>query len=381
MALFSNTTGANNVAVGAQALVFNMDGFANTAAGTQSLFSNTSGSVNCAVGQFALAFNTIGNSCNAFGFGALYNNDTDRSNAFGFAALALNTTGSDNAAFGDLALNSNVIGENNCAFGNSALERNDSSAAGSADGNNAFGFRALSSNIDGSSNNAFGAFALNDNVNGSFNSAFGLLALGANVNGLRNTAIGYLAGELIDGDGNVCIGADVSGEAGVNNSTYIRNVNTTVQSGAGFDTVTVRLADGRMGHAVSSRRYKDDIRPMDKASEALFSLKPVTFRYKKQVDPAKGLDYGLIAEDVAQVAPELAVRNQKGEIENVRYQAIYAMMLNEFLKEHRKVEELEAGMQVLTAILKEQAAQIQKVSAQLEASKTPPKVARLRNPR
>jgi hypothetical protein len=197
----------------------------------------------------------------------------------------------------------------------------------------------------------------------------------------------------------VCIGEGVLGEAGVNDSTYIRNVNTTVQSGGGFDTVTVRLADGRLGHAVSSRRYKDDIKPMDKASETLFSLKPVVFRYKKQVDPAQGLDYGLIAEDVAKVAPELAVRNQKGEIENVRYQAIYAMMLNEFLKEHQKVEQQQATItqlkstvaqqqeefraaiaqqrkdfEAVVAQLKDQAAQIQKVSAQLEVSKPAPQI-------
>jgi hypothetical protein len=263
-------------------------------------------------------------------------------------------------------------------------------------------------NVNGETNNAFGVGALFNNVDGEWNNAFGFSALGANVSGSFNTAIGDSVGAAITGNGNVCIGEGVFGEAGVNNSTYVRNVNTTVQAGGGFDTVTVRLADGRLGHAVSSRRYKEDIKPIDKASEALFALKPVMFRYKKQVDPEQGLDYGLIAEDVARVAPELAVHNEKGEIENVRYQAIYAMMLNEFLKGHRKVEELastvakqeatiawqqkqfqsaiaqqqrdfeattalqQEEIQALTASLKEQAAQIQKVSAQIEVGKAAP---------
>jgi uncharacterized coiled-coil protein SlyX len=388
MALFSNVTGAQNVAVGAQALVANIDGVSNTAAGTQALFANITGAGNCAVGQWALAFNDGGTTSNAFGYAALFNNDTDANNAFGFAALASNVTGPGNSAFGDEALILNVISSDNCAFGTSALFSNDSGAAGLGNGNNAFGVSALESNGDGNSNNAFGFAALFSNDDGVWNNAFGTFALVNNVSGNFNTAIGDSAGSAIDGDGNVCIGEGVVGEAGVNDSTYVRNVNTTVQAGAGFDTVTVRLADGRLGHAVSSRRYKDDIKPMDKASEALFALKPVMFRYKKQIDPEQGLDYGLIAEDVAKVAPELAIHNEKGEIENVRYQAIYAMMLNEFLKEHSTVEQLKSavakqeaiiaqqqkGMEVLTAQLKDQAAQIQKVSAQLEVSKPAPQV-------
>ena len=373
MALFNNTTGEQNVAVGAQALVSNIDGFQNVAAGTQSLLSNTSGAANCAFGQWALALNTAGDTSNAFGFAALFRNDLPTgapgNNAFGFVALGNNVTGQDNAAFGNRALVSNVSGAGNCAFGNSALENNDSSAAGSADGNNAFGVEALSSNIDGSANCAFGTFALIDNVNGSFNNAFGLSALGGNVSGLRNTAIGYLAGEVITGSGNVCIGAQVAGEAGVDDSTYIRNVNTTVQSGGGFDTVTVRLADGRLGHAVSSRRYKEDIKPMDRASEALFALQPVMFRYKKHVNPEQGVDYGLIAEDVAQVAPELAVRDREGKISNYRRDAINAMLLNEFLKEHDIVQELKSTVVRQQEQIDMLTAGLQKVSAQLELSK------------
>jgi hypothetical protein len=276
-------------------------------------------------------------------------------------------------AIGDSALHFNTQGEFNTATGTEALMNNDSSAAGLANGNNAFGYQALTANTDGETNNAFGAFALFSNVSGKWNSAFGFIALGNNVSGNFNTAIGDSAGLNITGSGNVCIGEGVLGEAGVNNSTYVRNVNTTVQTGQGFDTVTVRLADGRLGHAVSARRYKDDIKPMDKASEALFTLKPVMFRYKKQVDPAQSLDYGLIAEDVAKVAPELAVRNEKGEIENVRYQAIYAMMLNEFIKEHKTVQEQGATIAKLQKQIEALTAGLQRVSDELELNKPAPR--------
>jgi uncharacterized coiled-coil protein SlyX len=129
---------------------------------------------------------------------------------------------------------------------------------------------------------------------------------------------------------------------------------------------------------LSSRRYKDDIKPMDHASEVILALKPVTFRYKKEFDPTQGPGYGLIAEEVEKVNPDLVSHNDKGEIMTVRYDAVNAMLLNEFLKEHRKVAELRStvaeqqkGIEVLTARLNEQATQIQKVSAQLAAASPP----------
>jgi hypothetical protein len=146
------------------------------------------------------------------------------------------------------------------------------------------------------------------------------------------------------------------------------------------------LATGRVGHNSSSRRYKEDIKPMDKASEALYRLKPVTYRYKKEINPRQGLEFGLVAEDVDQVDPNLAIRDGKGQIESVRYTAVNAMLLNEFLKEHKKVEEHEVTIAeltkqigTLTATVKDQAAQIQKVSAELETSKPATKVV-LNNP-
>ncbi len=169
---------------------------------------------------------------------------------------------------------------------------NDSGGAGLGNGNNAFGFQALTANTDGETNNAFGMSALFNNVDGEWNNAFGFSALGLNVSGSRNTAIGDSAGRNIDGNGNVCIGEGVLGEAGVNNSTYVRNVNTLTQNfSAGVNNyVTVRLSDGRLGNTavVSSQRYKEDIKPIDKASEALLRAQagelPST---RKEFDPTQ----------------------------------------------------------------------------------------------
>ena len=173
-----------------------------------------------------------------------------------------------------------------------------------------------------------------------------------------------------------------------NSHTYISNINITELSGGGADTVTIDLSTGLLGHLTSSRRYKEDIKPMDKASETLYRLKPVTYRYKKKIDRTQSLAFGLIAEEVAEVNPGLVADNAQGQPESVHYEMVNAMLLNEFLKEHKKVEEQQAtvaelksmvaqqqkGMEVLTAQLKEQAARIQKVSSQIEPSKPETKV-------
>jgi hypothetical protein len=221
--------------------------------------------------------------------------------------------------------------------------------------NRAFGYRALYNNhgFTGFANSAFGTNALLSNVDGQRNSAFGNSALASNVHADGNTAIGVSAGVNIDGDGNVCIGSSVGGEAGVNDSTYIRNVNTLAQNfSAGVNNyVTVRLTDGRLGNTsvVSSRRYKEDIKSLDKTSEALYALKPVSFRLKKEYDDTQALGFGLIAEEVEKVNPALVYRNNKGQVESVRYDMINAMLLNEFLKAHRKMEEQEATIAQLKA--------------------------------
>ena len=218
--------------------------------------------------------------------------------------------------------------------------------------------------------------ALVHNTTGILNTAVGGHALDQNITGSSNVALGFQAGFNITGNGNVCIGQNIVGLAGESNVTRIGNIGSTAQANGVFVTVG---AGGKLGFQVSSRRYKDDIKPMDKASEALFALKPVSFRYKREIDPARSPDFGLIAEDVATVNPDLVVRDEEGKIVTVRYQAVNAMLLNEFLKEHKKVEEqektiveLKSGMIALATTVKGQAVQIQKVSAQLETSRPAP---------
>jgi hypothetical protein len=347
-ALYKNTTGLDNTANGYQALYGNVSGQDNTATGFKAL-DNNDGDQNTANGSQALYRNTDGSDNTAIGFNALYNDHGDENTAIGSQALFSNTTGANNTASGYPALYSNTTGEDNTANGSFALYGNTG-----GDGNTADGFQALINNTDGSENTATGVDALYSNTTGS-----------------SNTAIGVTAGAMITGSGNVCIGHGVQGVAAVDNTTWIRNVYDSVAS----DRAVYVNSDNKIGTLASSRRYKEEIKPMEKTSEALLSLKPVTFRYKQELDPHHVPMFGLIAEEVEKVNPDLVTRNKKGEVETVRYDAINAMLLNEFLKEHKKVQDLEAtvaqqqkGMDVLTAQFKEQAAQIQKVSAQLAAA-------------
>ena len=200
--------------------------------------------------------------------------------------------------------------------------------------NTATGHGALSFN-QGGWNTATGTAALAFNTTGQYNTAVGYNALVDN-NGDDNTALGTNAGSnLTSGSGNVCIGANVSGVVGESNTTRIRNIYGSVATAR---AVYVN-SDNKIGTLSSSRRYKEDIKPMDEASETLFALKPVTFRYKKEIDPLRALSFGLIAEEVAKISPELITRDEGGKPQTVRYDAVNAMLLNEFLKEHNKVEE------------------------------------------
>jgi len=211
-------------------------------------------------------------------------------------------------------------------------------------------------------------------ANGSGNSAFGNGALFLST-GLNNTAVGFDAGDaLTSGDGNVYIGSGVDGMAVESGHTYIRNINTTNVSGGGTDTVTVNLATGLLGHLTSSRRYKEDVKPIADASEALYRLNPVSYRYKREIDSTQSPAFGLIAEEVAEVNPALVAHNSGGQPESVHYEMVNAMLLNEFLKAHGKMEAQQKQIDDLTARLEQQAAQIQKVSAQLETSKPAPQV-------
>jgi hypothetical protein len=336
----------------------------NTAEGQNALLSLTTGTNNTAVGWFSLKTVTTGQYNTAVGAGALAVNTASLNTATGAAALWRNTSGYSNTANGALALFSNTTGG----------------------GNTANGYQALDSNTEGNGNTANGVQALANNTTGSYNTANGTFAL-IHTTGNSNTALGDSAGaSLTTGNGNVCIGADIFGVAGESNTTRIRNIYASMANGR---AVYVN-SDSKIGTLVSSRRFKEEIKPMDKASEVLFALKPVTFRYKKEFDAGRAPMFGLVAEDVEQVDPHLVSRNDKGEVETVRYEQINAMLLNEFLKEHRKVEKLtrdfqatvaqqQKEIQALTAKLKEQAAQIQKVSAQVEMSNPKTKVV-LNNP-
>ena len=388
-ALSVNTTGSENTANGSYALFSNMTGWSNTAVGAYSLQNSTTGSYNNALGDSALYRNTTGHYNVAVGSLALVDNTTGWSNiAVGGDALSANTIGMENTAVGDVALESNTTGSGNVAVGNAALASRTGASYQLQGANTAVGYRALSytgaewgSGSGGDGNTAVGDRAMLYNVDGSFNCAFGLLALSADngaTDSSANTAIGNRAGYgLRTGIGNVYIGEhEMARDPGENYHTYIHNINTTSVSGGFADTVTIDLNTGLLGHLTSSRRHKEDIKAMDNASETLYRLKPVTYRYKKEIDRNQVVDYGLIAEEVAEIDQNLAIRNGKGEIESVRYNAINVMLLNEFLKEHkafveeqRKVEKLEAGLAGLLATVKEQAAQIEKVSAQVQIRK------------
>ena len=355
--LRSNTTGQLNTAIGAGTLLANTAD-ENTATGAGALLSNTTGSENTANGAFSLFSNTTGSFDTAVGRHALLSNTTGISNtANGDGALLGNTTGAFNTAVGAAALTNNTTGSNNTANGADALAFNTIGANNTGDGT-----QALQNNTTGTFNTAVGVAALIINTTGSNNTANGADALVNNTTGNNNTALGTNAGTGVTTASNViCIGAGVTG-VNVSNTTWIGNVyGTTTVSGITLPVIV--SGDGQMGTTSSLRRFKKEIKPMDQTSEAILALKPVTFHYK--TDSKDTPQFGLIAEEVAEVNPDLVVRDENGQIYTVRYDAVNAMLLNEFLKEHRKVEQLQKQVDALTAGL-------QKVSAQLELNKSAP---------
>lgn len=409
-------------AEGCQALQFLTGGAANTGIGWRSLFSAGNSSFNTGVGAGTLVLNT-GDANTAVGTAALLLNTIGANSvAVGAAALVFNTA-DDNTAVGFQALNSNVGAVTNVAVGTFAGQNNDSSGNGTAD-----------------FNTAVGGFAFRDNVNGARNTAVGAGALEVILGGDDNTAVGELAGANYNGteSNNICIGSGTQGTAGESNAIRIGNASTSngitlantsalanaIAIGTGMSTQgisiltllgfgSVSIANGLQttagasscfiggifnqtpvagSHAVvvgpnnqladatlSSRRFKKDIAPIDKLSEGILALRPVTFHWKN--DTTNEPEFGLVAEEVAHVNLDWITRNPQGEVSGVRYDTIPILLLNEFLKEHKKVEEQQASisqlkseMQTMVAQLKEQAAQIQKVSAQLEVNKAAPQV-------
>src|SRR6266545_3365042 len=390
-ALLSLTTGANNTAIGQDALFSDTTGSNNTANGAPALADNTTGSSNTANGLTALFHNTTGIENTANGVSALQENATGSFNtANGAAALQNNTAGSNNTAAGTQALNKNITGSNNTADGFQALFFNTTGFE-----NAATGWRALFGNTIGFHNTADGFQALFSNTTGNHNTADGDIALLHNTTGNFNIAVGINAGNnLTIGNNNIDIGnRGVAGEfatarigtAGTQTRTFIAGVSGVAVAGS---TVVVN-SSGQLGVAVSSERFKDEIKRMDKASEAILALQPVTFRYKKNIDPDGIPQFGLVAEEVAKVNPDLVARDAKGEVYTVRYEAVNAMLLNEFLKEHSTMQELKSKVAKQEATIAQQrkdlqatAAQqqkqlealtagLQKVSAQIEVSKPP----------
>jgi trimeric autotransporter adhesin len=335
----------------------------NLAEGQNALLGLTAGQWNTALGVFTLSANAEGSFNTAVGTAALISNTGNRNTAVGAGTLVNNVTGGSNTAVGTAALQHSNVGGLGVGL------------------NTAVGDRALFSSTTGAWNVAVGANALQDNLSGTGNVAVGLVAGSDVTDGDFNIFIGQGAGTGVTTASHViCIDAD---GANTDNTCAIGQIFGRPSSGGSQVFVN---ASGILGTSTSSRHYKEDIKPMDKASEALYALKPVTFRYKKMMDPTGIRQFGLVAEDVEEVNSDLVVRDKDGKVNSVRYDQVNAMLLNEFLKEHRKVEELQAtvaqqqkGIEVLTAQFKQQAAQIQKVSAQLEVNKPAAKVV-LSNP-
>jgi len=337
----------------AQAVVPSPDGGYpgfNTAEGQKALFSLTSGTGNVAVGWGALYSDTQGSLNTAIGTGALLLNIGDQNTATGAGALLFNNNGIYNTANGAFALHLNTEG----------------------DFNTANGFQALFNNTIGSQNAATGYQALFRNTTGIYNTANGFGALSTNITGIGNTALGAAAGNSIStANGVICIGAGMLG-ANVDNTTWISNVyGVATQSGT---TAPVVVSDtGQLGTAASSERFKKDIATMEEASEAILSLRPVTFHYKTD---SKGISqFGLIAEEVAKVNPALVLPDKEGKPYSVRYYQVNAMLLNEFLKEHKTVLDQGTTIARLEKQIDALTAGLQKVSAQFELSKRAPQTA------
>jgi hypothetical protein len=364
----------------------------NTAEGTAALLHLNGGTNNTALGWASLGFDVTGNLNTAVGAGALLFNTADQNTATGAGALLNDTLGGFNTANGAFALSNNITGHDNTAVGDSAMYSNVTGQENTADGsvallfntgndNTAVGASALVFNTTGSANTANGWKALLSNTVGIWNTAVGESALVHNSTGSFNVALGAGAGDNVTtGSNNVYIGT-VGGAADESNTCYIGQIFGATSIGS---PVLIN-SEGKLGTNTSSRRFKDDIRPLGEASEALFKLKPVSFRYNREIDPARTPRFGLVAEDVEKVAPNLVARDKEGKPYSVQYDQVNAMLLNEFLKAHQQVHDqkttivrLRQDLQSMIATQQKQIealnASLQKVIAQIEVKKTASKV-------
>jgi Chaperone of endosialidase len=314
--------------------------------------NTTSGNnANTAIGDNTLGSNTSGNDNTAVGAGALF----------------FNTSGIDNTAVGLSALITNTTGINNTATGMFALEENTTGGA-----NTAIGVNALVDNTEGVGNSATGLDALANNTTGGANTADGDNALNANTTGSSNIAIGALAGgNLTTGDNNIDIfDPGMAGESntirigtqGTQTATFIAGIFGTPKIKKACQVVVEKT--GQVGCAKSSARYKRDIRNMGDASDKLMKLRPVTFHYRGDSDGIQ--QYGLIAEEVEKVYPELVIDGDDGRPETVEYQVLPAMLLNELQKEHRDSERKSAQIAALSAQIAEMRASMRRQNVAFE---------------
>jgi hypothetical protein len=351
----------DNTAVGAGALNSTTTGAYNTAAGYDALQNNTIGSGNTAVGNEALHDNTQTSFNTAVGVSALRGNNGGQNNtAEGWSSLLKNVTGSDNTASGYQALELNTSGKQNTAAGVDALEHNN------GDFNTASGYQALGNKGVGNKNTAVGFQALVGLKKGDFNIGLGNDAGGGLITGNNNIYIGSGAGAQGE-SGSTRIGTKT-----INVSTYIAGIRG-ITTGQGNAIPVVIDAAGQLGTANSSERFKKDIKPMDRTSDIVLALKPVTFHYKG--DETNTPQFGLIAEEVEKVNPDLIVQDDNGRPLSVRYDAVNAMLLNEFLKEHQEVQQLKAMLAAVNKRLAEQDAKMDKVNANTELMKSTPQFA------
>ena len=350
-ALRENLTGMANTATGFWALLANTTGRNNTANGNSALERNTTGQENTAVGSWALKENGRGGGNTAIGTEALFASvDQFENTAIGLRALrgfnwdgadGYRQLGSENTAIGANAMAGNDTGSNNTAVGHRALQ----SGGNTGSFNTASGGNALIGNLSGDGNTATGYDSLHSNMSGFRNTASGVSALGSVTTGVRNTAIGASAGKnLVTGSDNIFIGAENVGGAAVNGVTRIGSKSHQKKAFiAGIRGVKTGLSDalpvyidanGQLGTIKSSREFKRDIQPMGNISENLLALHPVTFRYKElDEDGKRPMQFGLVAEEVAEVFPELVIYDENGKPDTVKYDLIVTMLLNEFQKE------------------------------------------------
>jgi hypothetical protein len=361
-----------NTVEGAGALNSNTSGAYNSAFGRVAMYSNTTGSFNSAFGMGALSSNVTNSYGAAFGYGALGASTGPFNSAFGSNSLNANTTGFENGAFGYRSLYSNTTGNQNQAFGYQALYSNTTGSQNTAVGlwplyynttgqnNVAVGSWAAGNNIDGNENIAVGDASLYNNLNGSNNVAIGQWALGNNQIGSNNIAIGNSAGynNFAGYSNNVDIANEGSSEdngvvrigtAGQQQFIYLSGV-YGVATGLGNGVDVMVDSNGQLGVKNSSIRFKEDVRDMADASSGILLLRPVTYRYKQAyADGSKPIDYGLIAEEVAEVYPDLVARSANGQIVTVQYQKLTPMLLNELQKQHRQLEQQQQTIDQLKA--------------------------------